>query len=58
MSVKLIITIEKNWMKVEYVQEQTLSEVMSPLRRDKYEKEKSLKRMSDKFQNFWTDIFE
>ena len=52
MSVKLIITIEKNWMKVEYVQEQTLSEVMSPLRRDKYEKEKSLKRMSDKFQNF------
>ena len=52
MSVKLIITIEKNWMKVEYVQEQTLREVMSLLRRDKYEKEKSLKRMSDKFQNF------
>ena len=32
--------------------EQTLWDAMSPLHRDKNEKDKSLKRMSDKFQIF------
>ena len=32
--------------------EQTLWDVISPLHRDKNEKSKSLKRMSDKFQIF------
>ena len=32
--------------------EQTLWDVISPLHRDKNEKDKSLKRMSDKFQIF------
>ena len=32
--------------------EQTLWDVISPLRRDKNKKDKSLKKMSDKFQNF------
>ena len=35
-----------------------LRDVMSPLHRGKNEKDKSLKRMSDKFQIFQTDIFE
>ena len=35
-----------------------LRDVMSPLYRGKNEKDKSLKRMSDKFQIFQTDIFE
>ena len=38
--------------------EQTLWDVMSALYQDKNEKRKSLKRMSDKFQIFETDIFE
>ena len=33
-------------------EEQTLWDVMSPLYRDKNEKDKSLKRISDKFQIF------
>ena len=38
--------------------EQTLWDVMPALYQDKNEKRKSLKRMSDKFQIFQTDIFE
>ena len=38
--------------------EQTLWDVMSALYQDKNEKRKSLKRMSDKFLIFETDIFE
>ena len=38
--------------------EQTLWGVMSALYQDKNEKRKSLKRMSDKFLIFETDIFE
>ena len=38
-------------------EEQTLWDVMFPLHPDKNEKDKSLKRMSDKFQIFQTDIF-
>ena len=38
-------------------EEQTLWDVMFPLYPDKNEKDKSLKRMSDKFQIFQTDIF-
>ena len=33
-------------------EEQTLCDVMSPLYQDKNEKDKSLKRISDKFQTF------
>ena len=38
-------------------EEQTLWDVIFPLHPDKNEKDKSLKRMSDKFQIFQTDIF-
>ena len=38
--------------------EQTLWDVMYALYQDKNEKRKRLKRMSDKFQIFQTDIFE
>ena len=36
-------------------EEQSLRDVKSPLYRDKNKKDKSLKRMSDKFQIFQTD---
>ena len=39
-------------------EEQSLWDVMSPFYQAKNEKDKSLKRMSDKFQIFQTDIFE
>ena len=39
-------------------EEQTLWDVVFPLCLDKNEKEKRLKRMSDKFQIFQTDICE
>ena len=39
-------------------EEQSLWDVMSPLHWDRNEKDKSLKRMSDKFQFFQDDIFE
>ena len=40
-------------------EEQTLWDVMSPSRyRDKYEKDKSLEILPDKFQIFSDDIFE
>ena len=39
-------------------EEQSLWDVMSPLYWDRNEKDKSLKRMSDKFQFFQDDIFE
>ena len=38
-------------------EEQTLCDAIFPLHPDKNKKDKSLKRMSDKFQIFQTDIF-
>ena len=50
--------IEVSESMVMWRQEQILWCVMSYLYQDKNEEEKSLKRMSDKFPIFQTDIFE
>ena len=50
--------IEVSESMVMWWQEQILWYVMSYLYQDKNEEEKSLKRMSDKFPIFQTDIFE
>ena len=50
--------IEVSESMVMWRQEQILWYVMSYLYQDKNEEEKSLKRMSDKFPIFQTDIFE
>ena len=51
------IEVSEEFM-VMWRQEQTLWDVMSSLYQNKNEEEKSLKRMSDKFPIFQTDIFE
>ena len=56
----LIFKCQQNWTKIElkeefiamWREEQSLLDVMSPLYRDKNEKDKSLERMSDKFHTF------
>ena len=50
--------IEVSESMVMWRQQQILWYVMSYLYQDKNEEEKSLKRMSDKFPIFQTDIFE
>ena len=52
------IELSEEFMAI-WKEEQTLWDVMSPSRyRDKYEKDKSLEILPDKFQIFSDDIFE